>query len=699
MSSKASTMYYRRKAGAVLFAIAAIATPAVGNCFDAGNTAHPWERYIYAPSSREVRPVAIHSMQRSHGSASGATASAVQGQSRVSLEGKGAYVVLDFGREVAGTVSFDYSVSSRSGARVGLAFSESSLYVGSVSDQSMVEGHVDGALIAEVAGKGRYTMTRDKLRGGFRYLTLFADSDSSIVLSDIVTHFSADPLAYDLRAYPGYFWSDDELLNRIWYAGAYTVQLSTIDPATGHSFSAVLPNTTGWSNNLTVGSGMSVLVDAPKRDRLVWPGDIGIEQRTAYVSRNDMLSARNALDTLYALQDSATGGLPFVGPPVGAMGISDTYHMWTLLATADYLRFSGDKAWLNGHWQQYVAGLGYLIRKIGGNGLLESDAPVDWGRNDAAGTLIGGGQSIQANSLLYRTLVTGAALAAMQGDTIFQQRLAALAATLRRAVNTLLWDDTAGLFRESVSNTALHPQDGNSLAVWFDVADSATRKAVISSKLRANWNRFGAVTPERYGAIGNFPGSLEVQAHFAANDDTTGLALIRRQWGYMLNAATGTGSTFWEGFLKDGTGDYHGSYMSYAHGWATGPTSALTFYVLGLEPAEQAANAYTFAPHPGDLHHVEGALPLPGGLVSASWNLSRDGRQYSATVSAPSDIRGTIGVPCIAGSTIVRLDGRIVWDGRAGAQAATGIPVRTDAHFVYLDNIRGSHTIQAQLGE
>ena len=42
-------------------------------------------------------------------------------------------------------------------------------------------------------------------------------------------HYADD----QLRDYTGYFHCDDELLNRIWYAGAYTNQLCTIDPSRG----------------------------------------------------------------------------------------------------------------------------------------------------------------------------------------------------------------------------------------------------------------------------------------------------------------------------------------------------------------------------------------------------------------------------------------------------------------------------------
>ena len=67
----------------------------------------------------------------------------------------------------------------------------------------------------------------------------------------------------------------------------------------------------------------------------------------------------------------------------------------------------------------------------------------------------------------------------------------------------------------------------------------------------------------------------------------------------MLNAPYGTASTFWEGYKTDGTSDYSDNYVSAAHGWSTGPTSALTFYVLGIQPDRDGGADLQPDPAPG----------------------------------------------------------------------------------------------------
>jgi hypothetical protein len=55
----------------------------------------------------------------------------------------------------------------------------------------------------------------------------------------------------DLRGYLGYFNSDSEKLNRVWYAGAYTNQLCSADPVSGNALG--VPGT-DWYYNATIAS-------------------------------------------------------------------------------------------------------------------------------------------------------------------------------------------------------------------------------------------------------------------------------------------------------------------------------------------------------------------------------------------------------------------------------------------------------------
>lgn len=70
-------------------------------------------------------------------------------------------------------------------------------------------------------GVGTYTVNREHARGGFRYLSLVNNGTGDVELTGVSVYFTAAP-TQDLQNYAGYFHTNDELVNRVWYAGAYT---------------------------------------------------------------------------------------------------------------------------------------------------------------------------------------------------------------------------------------------------------------------------------------------------------------------------------------------------------------------------------------------------------------------------------------------------------------------------------------------
>lgn len=635
----------------------------------------------YAPGSRTVAPVAVY---ETAGSVVNARGMLTGGTTR--LDGSDAEITLDFGREVGGILTLRFAGASDSKQSVGIAFTESSLYVGRESDTSTGRTGPDGAIYANAMGKGSYSMPPGELRGGFRYVTIFMNSGGWVELSGVSLLFTPSPEMADPRDYRNYFESNDALLNRIWYAGAYTVQMDTIGPDQGRAWPAPA---SAWENDAVLGDGTSYLTDGAKRDRSLWPGDIGISQLTAFVSTGDTESAENTLNALYKNQ-AADGGFQYCGPPLYLGVVSDTYHLWTLVDSIEYYIDTKDKGWLDSHWEQFKAGVQFSLNKIDGDGLFGITLPKDWGRTNP------NGEELAANALLYHILAEGVSLARTEDDEQTAELYGASADELKQAIESILWDAGVGEYRDT-PGSSLYPQDGNSLALWFGLADSGGRALRLSEALRGNWNQYGAQTPEKPTAIGTFPGSMEVLGHFAADDDEAGLDLIRREWGYMLNSPLGTRSTFWEGYLANGSFDYGGSYMSLAHGWATGPTTALTYFVVGVAPEIGTGDDYHVIPHPGDLTRVAGSLTLPGGPIDVLWERDSGAATFTEKVNAPEALSGRIGVPTFGKTVTVRMDGRVVWDGcSADAERGPFTSASSDGRYVYFDGVKGSHTLVSQ---
>jgi hypothetical protein len=254
----------------------------------------PWEKNIFAPASRTVRPASTLSELKNN------AITDPKHPYKASLHGNGSLIVFDFGIEVGGIVHLNYT-SNGSGA-LGLAFTEAKNWIGEWSDSSNALYH-DGALYANISssGAGTYVMPDKYLRGGFRYLTVFllTDDSSNVQIEDLSLELAFKPTWSNLRAYQGYFHCSDELLNRIWYSGAYTLQTNEVPVNTGRVTSGVK---SGWVNNGTLGPGDTIIVDGAKRDRAVWPGDMGIAVPSAFVSLGDLESVKNALQIMYNTQ-------------------------------------------------------------------------------------------------------------------------------------------------------------------------------------------------------------------------------------------------------------------------------------------------------------------------------------------------------------------------------------------------------------
>ena len=632
------------------------------------------QRYNLSPSTRCLNPESVLRVQgevKTQGSGVGI---------QLQLKGTGSLVVLDFGREVAGRIGLRLQTLLGSPASLGLAFSESSDFSGTHSDASSGrEGNADGAILISDAKNEIHTyITPAKyLRGGFRYLTLFLNSESQVNISRVVLEYTPAPTMISPNHYENYFYSNDELLNKIWYAGAHTLQTNLISPKSGRVWPA--PET-GWGNNTEIARGSSVLVDGAKRDRAVWSGDLGVSSLTAFAAFNELSSVRNSLDEIMSHQKK-TGELPMAGRPL-LFYDSDAYHLWALITAYNYYLLSGDRVWMEQNWRQYKLAMQFSLEKSkGSKELMRVTGKKDWGRSEAEGENLG------ANILFFRSLELGKILAHEFAEPELVKQYEEKEALVKEALNTDFWDEPRGAFKDT-PNSALSPQDGNSLALMLDVANSESQKIRISKYLQSNWNRFGAKTPEWQGNISNFAGSLEVLGHFQAFQDKVALDLIRKQWGYMLNYPQST-RTFWEGYLADGNFGYGGSYMSHAHGWATGATAALSLYVLGISPTSPGGLNYSVIPHLGDLTHVEGSLTFPQHrFVEMSVDHKSEENLFMSVNSLKNgNSFGVIAVPKFGKNRKIYINGELAWDSERFLGAKGIASAWQDALYIYFEKV------------
>lgn len=377
------------------------------------------------------------------------------------------------------------------------------------------------------------------------------------------------------------------------------------------------------------------------------------------VSTNDLISVANSLDSLFNLQNTTTGQLPYAG--VGFRpSFSATYHLYTLIGVADHYLYSGNLTYLQNKWPAWKRAMNYSLLTIDSTGLMNVTSSLDWLRSGM------GAHNIEANAILYNTLTQGLALATALNDTAVLPTWTTTAAKLKSAANTLLWNATAGLYTDN-QTTTLTPQDGNSWALVSNLTDSAHKRTSISRALAARWGPYGAPALEAANAISPFISGFELQAHLAADNTPAALTLMRRMWGYMLNNPYMTNSTFIEGYSFDGSLHYapytNDPRVSHAHGWATGPTSTLSFYIGGLRILSAGGRTWEVSPRLGDLRSVDVGFETKLGSFASQVNGSGDGVVSGLRFWTPVGTRGSVSLPGVRGvlrssdGTVVRLNG------------------------------------------
>jgi hypothetical protein len=222
---------------------------------------------------------------------------------------------------------------------------------------------------------------------------------------------------------------------------------------------------------------------------------------------------------------------------------------------------------------------------------------------------------------------------------------------IKEAINVNLWDPSQNLFFDNDHNktaSAIRPQDGNSWVVIAGIVDN-DRAKLISTSLMNRWVRpYGAPAPEAGATVSPFATGFEVQAHFLAGHPDRALELIEFMWAdFMLDDPRMTNSSFIEGYSTNGDLHYapydNDARISHAHGWATSPTSSLTFLAAGLELTGAMGRTWRIWPRVGGLGSVSAGFRTALGEFDVNWEV-RDG-VLKGNFTVPNDTSGMVILP------------------------------------------------------
>jgi hypothetical protein len=566
-----------------------------------------WQPYVLAPSGHTVKPASVLAAYPRSGSITGNTSAVLGRGGTVRLTSTGGtssspLLIIDFGKEVAGNVSVQVTGASATRPTLHACFSESreeralsptqnsgeAAYAPGCDTANIWNGYPgqpytwdsDSHTLPLSGATLPGTVTDPTLRGGFRYLTLFLSSPGYVDIGAVSLNFTAAPLQQDPAAYQGWFLSSDNELNKIWYAGAYTVQIDTGMSDTAKSW----PYTTGEADSYDsqipyADPKQEVIFDGGKRDRDTWQGDLGVEAPVTYLSTDDTGAVNNSLSSL-AAQQLPDGYVPAEGL-VGAHNTGEEttygeYVTWFVNNMAVHYLYTGDKAYLDTWYPALVKAMAWLAQQQDSSGLISFAASGSCGHYGYTDC----GTETYINALYYRNLEQMATLATEEGKTSDAAAYTAQAATVKNAINSKLYDDTTGAYRLSEQTPDVYPQDANATAILAGVASQQQADRALAYLRGNDWSSYGSldVSPSTPNSVISpvyepLPSGFEATARLTGDDPDelgfdTGLQLTREFWGWMLGQDPG--STFWEKVSTDGTPQI-GQFESLAHAWASAP--------------------------------------------------------------------------------------------------------------------------------
>jgi hypothetical protein len=476
------------------------------------------------------------------------------------------------------------------------------------------------------------------------------------LLAVALSHAASPPAA-------GSFASSDPQLTKIWAA---SVKTATDMIAPG-------PLTTDAEGRACPISLNTVLLDGTVRDRCPYVGDQAVTGMTLLVSNPADAPVLHDMIAWYAANQHDDGSIPATPDYSGTLTLFD-YNAYWVEDLYDYVLYTGDLGLAKQVWPNLTALMDdWYPAQTGPDGLLVNNlGNLDYANIPRAGTTVA-----YYNAGYVRALHEASAIATWISQparaSVWNARVGQVAAGFARA----FWDPSAGAFKDATKGPVVHPQDGNVFAVLAGLTTLARARSALNYLGGHDWRPYGATLADNdtwhgypWGdqaslRVYPFIGYFELVARYQSGLDNSAVALVRREWGYMVK--NGPQSTMWETIGPNG-GPPTDQQPSFDHGWSSGAAPALTSYALGVTPASPGFGSYVAQPHPADLRWARGVVPTPHGPISFSWAYGRG--VLSGTVTAP--VPGRITLPA-AGAA--RLDGKPIR--RQKLQTSVNVPAGT----------------------
>ena len=479
--------------------------------------------------------------------------------------GEHAAILLDFGREIHGTLKI-YNDVPFVNVRIRLGESVSEAITPVHGEKNATNDHAVRDMDFPVSAMS-YTETAES---GFRFAYVeLLDAEKEMRLMSV----EAVLICYDMPEI-GWFKSSDETLNKIYDTAAYTLSLCM----------------------------QRYVWDGIKRDRLVWIGDMNPEIKTTLALYGKNKAIERSLDFIRDLT-----------PPTDSMCGISSYCVWWVIRHYDYFYGTGDMKYLAEQKAYLMELLPRLASYAGENG--EENLPgmkfIDWPNkaNEKA-------THAALQGLLRLGLLRGAELMRILGERKLALVCAEAAGKLLKSIPDPNGSKQAASFLalsgiadpKEMAEQVMLPGGAKGYSTFLGYYTlAATAKAGYYDEaldtLRTYWGKMlelGATTfwedfnmdwaENAYGID-----SLPVEGKDDIHGDFGGYCYVKLR-------------------------------HSLCHGWSSGPVAYLTEEVLGVKFVYPGGKMITVDPHLSDLTFAEGEVPTAFGPIHVRHEVGEDGK-------------------------------------------------------------------------
>ena len=489
--------------------------------------------------------------------------------------------VIDFGKEIAGSVRILCYTVKKPDNKIRLRFGESvSEVMHGIGEKNSTNDHSVRDMTVELENFSDMVFGKT----GFRFIRIDSLSENSVFEIKSVL---AETDIFS-KKFIGNFSCDDQTVNKIFNTAAYTLRLC-------------LQNGMIW--------------DGIKRDRLVWIGDIHPE----------MMSVTCLFGSLSNIEKSLT----FVkeqSPLPSWMNNIPMYSFWWIIILHDYYIQNNNYDYLIKQKEYIVNLVGYIDGFVKENG--ETDFPsnfIDWPTHDEDGTDFVKLQDELAgvNALAEIAFKKAKKLLEIIGEDTsvcshILEKLSRKTFKVKKYKQIAALESLAGVKNEYNRELLLDGgAEGMSTFMSYYIL-----KAVSDY---GDYNEALNMTRDYYG------GMLKMGA-------TTFWEDFDIKW---MDNAVGIDKMPIEG-KTDIHGDfgaycYKGLRHSMCHGWSSGVIPYLMRVVLGVEVVEAGCKKVRINPHLSGLKFVKGEYPTPYGVIKIEHTLKADGTVES-NIEAPNEV-------------------------------------------------------------